>query len=197
MPQKELSMIVQTAAMILAFIVPTADTNDTSKPDAAKTPKTVTVSTVHGKVVSFTQGNENKPQSGTAAGTNNTTTPGSTTNPQQSVLTIKVAENVVVPDGIRYVHVVTPVMRNGKVHEEGHWVPVQNAKATTKHEDIPLLMGDNVKVKLVSTDGKKTDGDLNDIKPGQTVDVRMVRPENKKTPITVAEIHILNQNPPK
>jgi len=189
-------MIVHAAALILALTIPTADTNDSSKPDA-KTPKTVTVSTVRGKIVSFTQGGENKPQPGAAVGTNNSTTPGSTPTPQQSVLTVKVAENVVVPDGVRYVHVVTPVMRNGKLHEEGRWVPVQNAKATTKHEDIPLLMGDNVKVKLVSSDGKKTDGDLKDIKPGQTVDVRMVRPENKKTPITVAEVHILNQNPPK
>jgi hypothetical protein len=190
-------MTVQTAAMILALFAPTADTVDSNKP-SANTAKTVTVANVHGKVVSISQGGENKsaPAAAPGVGSNNSTTPGSAPMPQQGVLTVKVAENVVVPDGVRYVHVVTPVMRNGKVHEEGHWVPVQGAKATTKHEDIPLLMGDHVKVKFVSDDGKKSDADLKDVKAGEVVNVRMVRPADSKTPITVAEIHILHHNAP-
>jgi Cu/Ag efflux protein CusF len=184
--------MIVPAAMFLAMLVPTADTTEPNKPDPAKTPKTVTVANVHGKVVSFTQGDEIKSPTPNI-GTNNTSTPSST---QQGVLTVKVAENVVVPDGVRYVHVVAPVMRNGKVHEKGRWVAVQGSKTTTKHEDIPLLMGDNVKVKFVSDDGKKTDAELKDVKAGEIVEVRMVRPENKKTPITVAEIHILHHNAP-
>jgi hypothetical protein len=186
-------MIVQTTAMFLAMLAPTADTVDSSKPA-----KTVTVANVHGKVVSLTQGGESKPvaPAGPNIGTNNTTTPSTPPPSQQAVLTIKVAENVVVPDGVRYVHVVAPVMRNGKVHEEGRWVAVQGSKMTTKHEDIPLLMGDNVKVKFVSDDGKKTDAELKDVKAGEAVEVRMVRPADKKTPITVAEIHILHHNAP-
>jgi hypothetical protein len=186
-------MILQTATMCLALMVPTAD--DPPKPDAAKTPKSITAANLRGKVVSITLPTENKPAEGNL-GTNNTAAPTSTPNTQQGVLTIHVAENVMVPDGVRYVRVYGPVMKNGKVHEESRVVPVAATKVQTKHEDIPLLLGETFKVKLVSSDGKKTDGDLKDVKAGEHVEVRMVRPANKSTPITVAEIHVLNYNGP-
>jgi hypothetical protein len=183
-------MFLQATMIMLASLGPTADTPETATPA-----KPATVATLKGKVISITPVGQGKNNPGGAIGSNNTGAPNNTL--EGGTLVLEIAENTVVPDGIRYVRVAVPVMEKGKVKEELRTVPVQGSRVKTTHENITLQLGTTIKVKMSPDSGKKYDGELSNVKHGEHVEVRMVKEKSANgTHLVAAEIDVLHAPPP-
>src|SRR5712691_507311 len=170
----------------IAVLVASFGLADTPPPTTPTPPKPTVVATGAGKVISITPDKKE----------NVTTSPGTTTSPATSptsvggTLVLQITEQFVVPAGSRPVTVHTYRMEHGKMVSHYHTVQVANSKLKTVHENLTLHLGDEIKVKLVPDSGKSTEGELDQVKPGQVVKVRLVK-EGKATsdkPSVVGEI---------
>ena len=176
--------MLSIAVLLASFSLADAPDDKPSTPS-----KPTVVATGGGKVISITPGKQETV----------TTSQGTTTTTKGGTIVLQITEQFVVPAGSRPVTVLAYRMEHGKMVAHPHTVYVANAKLKTVHENLTLQMGEEVKVRLVPDSGKPADGELNQVKAGQIVKVKLVKDEATASdkPAVVGKIDILHWPKPK